>query len=229
MQTCPECGTRNAAGAQFCSNCGTFLAWEDDRSPARTGSPAPPPQRPPDPPPQAARPPREDSTPRPATPRVVRTSTRVTPMPSSSPPASPAAPSPPATPPPASTPPAASQPLRPPDGTERVTSSRVRGPGSLPPSREPEAVPPGDTPAAPPRPRDQEADTPAPGEIVCSRCGAGNSPDRHFCRRCAMELRRSAPRPAPPPPPPPARRSPVVWVLAVLAALVVLWLLISLQ
>ncbi|MFI7495792.1 hypothetical protein ACH9D2_13895 [Kocuria sp. M4R2S49] len=43
-----------------------------------------------------------------------------------------------------------------------------------------------------------------------------------------MELRRSAPSPAPPPPPPRPRRSPVVWVLVVLAALVVLWLLIEL-
>ena len=87
-------------------------------------------------------------------------------------------------------------------------------------------MPPGETQAPPPRPAHQQPDVPAPGEVACPRCGAGNSADRHFCRRCALELRGTAPREVPPPPPPPRRTpSPAVWVLIGLAALALLLLL----
>ncbi|MFI7482647.1 hypothetical protein ACH9EU_09535 [Kocuria sp. M1R5S2] len=64
----------------------------------------------------------------------------------------------------------------------------------------------------------------APGEVACPRCGAGNSPERHFCRRCALELGRTGHAvPAEPPPPPPRRRpSPVLWAVLALVLLVLL-------
>lgn len=46
---CPDCGERNARGAEFCGACGAFLAWdgqefepEPARPPAATAPPAPP-------------------------------------------------------------------------------------------------------------------------------------------------------------------------------------------
>jgi hypothetical protein len=33
---------------------------------------------------------------------------------------------------------------------------------------------------------------PAPGELICGRCGAGNSRERHYCRRCAASLTEAA-------------------------------------
>lgn len=123
---------------------------------------------------------------------------------------------------------------RPPDGTDRQGSSTVRGPGpvSVPPSRGPVAVPPGRPQDPPPRPPEPEPEPSlAPGEEPCPRCGAGNSPERHFCRRCATELRRDVPRAAPPPARPPRQgRSPLVWVVVVLAALALLvWFVVGLQ
>ncbi|WP_372490460.1 zinc-ribbon domain-containing protein [Kocuria flava] len=154
MVICPECGTHNAADARFCSNCGTYLAWEDQQIPpaqdASHGAGAvPSPQRKPE-------------SPHPSS-GTARTGNGVTSLP--------------------------------PDGTEKVwSSSKVRGPGSTTGSNstsgEPPAVPPADTESRPQRPADREEPETrvAPGEIACPRCGTGNSPERHFCRRCAAEL-----------------------------------------
>lgn len=239
MQTCPECGTRSPAGAEFCSSCGTFLAWEDEQPPPRAGSPAPttvpapgpPPPRPaprPDPPPPPPRSgPSSDHGRRP---------TQHNPEKVHKLPDEPDEPDPleqddrtvvlPRLP---DHEPGAWRPSDhlPPDGTGRQGSSTVRGPGSIPPSRGPVAVPPGRTQTPPSRTPEHEPDRSlAPGEEPCPRCGAGNSPDRHFCRRCATELRREVTRAAPPPSRPPRQgRSPLVWVVVVLVALaLLLWL-----
>jgi hypothetical protein len=47
--------------------------------------------------------------------------------------------------------------------------------------------------AAAPRSRSSAAPVPqerppAPGDLICPACGAGNRPDRRFCRRCAARL-----------------------------------------
>ncbi|MFW6186998.1 MAG: zinc-ribbon domain-containing protein, partial [Actinomycetota bacterium] len=110
MQTCPECGARNAADAQFCSSCGTFLAWEDRPSPGGSSATTSPP-RPESPGTETPRP----EAPRPADPPprswpggVVGTSGKVSPMPPSTPPRTRSSP-------PARTSP---PPVRPPDGTD---------------------------------------------------------------------------------------------------------------
>lgn len=62
------------------------------------------------------------------------------------------------------------------------------------PSPEPVAAPvqPQAAPAAPPPPRTvpraPDEPPPAPGELVCGQCGAGNVPTRRFCRRCGTSL-----------------------------------------
>lgn len=237
MQICPECGTRNPAGAEFCSACNTFLAWDDQQPPPRTPAPVsrpePGPGRdaipspPPPPPPRAEAP--EPSLRRERT--AVRHHSekvhRLPPDPAELDDRTVALPRfPDVEPDPGGSHRWVDPP--PPDGTDRVaSSSKVQGPGSVPPSREPSAVPPADTQAPLPRPSVREPETSlAPGEVACPQCGTGNSPDRHFCRRCALELRGAvAEKPPPPPPPPRQGRSPVVWVLVVLVALVLLvWL-----
>ncbi|MDC7122810.1 zinc ribbon domain-containing protein [Cellulomonas fimi] len=56
--------------------------------------------------------------------------------------------------------------------------------------QQPAAVKPG-TPQAPRKPRPTpKADEapPAPGDLICGSCGAGNAPTRKFCRRCGTSL-----------------------------------------
>lgn len=51
--------------------------------------------------------------------------------------------------------------------------------------------------AVAPRPKPRPtvtADRPKPGDLVCPNCGAGNTPGRHFCRRCATPLGATANR-----------------------------------
>jgi ribosomal protein L40E len=79
-----------------------------------------------------------------------------------------------------------------PDAAERST-------GATPPAASADDKP-ADTPAlrkpsaaTPPRRRPPLASAPAepapaPGDRICPSCGAGNRPDRHFCRRCAAQL-----------------------------------------
>lgn len=57
-------------------------------------------------------------------------------------------------------------------------------------ARVPESVEPG--PEIPrPGPKTGRAIAPQvqPGDVICARCGAGNSPDRHFCQRCGANLK----------------------------------------
>ncbi|GIG22018.1 hypothetical protein Cch01nite_27420 [Cellulomonas chitinilytica] len=58
-----------------------------------------------------------------------------------------------------------------------------------PAARQPAAVRPG-VPKPPPAPKKVAADEPppAPGDLICGSCGAGNTPNRKFCRRCGASL-----------------------------------------
>lgn len=78
------------------------------------------------------------------------------------------------------------------------------GPTSGPPPSPPPTTPPADPVAArrpeavqptvpkprPPAPRRPAADTEPvrPGDLICGQCGAGNKPNRKFCRRCGHDL-----------------------------------------
>ena len=54
---------------------------------------------------------------------------------------------------------------------------------------------------------------PLPGEVVCSRCAAGNATSRYFCRRCGMALHPEREEPALPAPMVSSRRRPWWWWL----------------
>lgn len=173
MIVCSECGTHNAAGSRFCSNCGNYLAWEEHQGASAGGPPSGRPEEVDPPPrPRGEAPddrPRSDPRTTDQLPPLSDEQKRVTRLP-------------------------------PPDGSDRLPSRRPSGSRST--GGDPPSVPPGESPPPPPRPvpRAQEA-PPAPGEIICPRCGAGNAPERHFCRRCAQELRRptTAVQPGPAP------------------------------
>ncbi|MUN61951.1 zinc-ribbon domain-containing protein [Kocuria sediminis] len=225
MLICPECGTRNTAGTRFCTNCGTYLEWDN--------GPHPTPGRAMSTPTSAPEPWRNDPAPTPE-PRPVPAPER------HAEPSSEQHPTVPQDEP-------ASEPVRthhkegkvskwpanpePDDRTvvlPRMPENEARSrsghrPGDPPP------IPPEEIRVRHPRPPEEEPETPpAPGEIVCPRCGAGNSPDRHFCRRCALDLSRAL---ASPPPqsagqsrPRQKGLSPLVWALIVLVVLVVVYL-----
>jgi len=58
-----------------------------------------------------------------------------------------------------------------------------------PAPQQPAAVRPG-VPKPPPAPKKVAVDEPppAPGDLICGSCGAGNTPNRKFCRRCGHSL-----------------------------------------
>ena len=97
---------------------------------------------------------------------------------------------------PAATPAAASGPAAP--ATSAPVAPATGGPSATPGHDGPPAsstervvapVLPG-APAArrPSRAPDPEEAPPAPGDLICGSCGAGNVPTRHFCRRCGASL-----------------------------------------
>jgi hypothetical protein len=186
---CKKCGNHNQDQETICSSCGAFLEWSGERV------------TPPAPPPPVAAPP--TTTAPPATtapaPPAASTASPAPPRPAGggwqppasvtgrgTPPAPPAPPGPPA--PPTWTP------QGPPEtATGQAPVPPAGPPGAAPPvtpeAREPQAVPP-----APPRPRPVVRPVPAPaqpyqpGDLICGQCGAGNRPERHFCRRCGASL-----------------------------------------
>jgi ribosomal protein L40E len=213
MLICPECGTRNAAGTRFCTNCGAYLEWEAAPSPAPVPPPPPAPAPSPEPGPQRSRrgPGRSGQGDGTGQERVPHNPDKVRRLPPDSLP----------------------DPSEAPGRDDRTTVlPRVPDRGPLPRDGhrpgDPPPVPPEESRPRPPRPADEEPEPPAPGEIVCPRCGAGNSPDRHFCRRCALDLSRAlAPPPSRPAEQPRRRRkglSPIVWVLVVLVVLLAAYL-----
>jgi ribosomal protein L40E len=186
---CGQCGARNPDEA-FCSECGAYLDWEGERIQQA-------------PPPQAETPPPEAEVP--GFVERVRTAIGLGAGEGAAGPAE-AAPAevvpaaehvlPPAPVPaidPASAgaaslvvPVPAAAPVPPPV----PRSSRHAAPTGQPIAAEaPAPVRPGVAAAKPPR-RDVPIDDrrPAPGEVVCGACGAGNIPTRKFCRRCGTDL-----------------------------------------
>ncbi|MFF2081177.1 zinc-ribbon domain-containing protein [Kitasatospora sp. NPDC058162] len=209
MPVCPECGTANAEGDDFCGNCGAYLGWSR-RAPAPAG-PAPVAAEPePEAAPEPAAPkPEPKPAPEPAAPDTSRSwrnvSRRVTSRSRR-------------TEPPAAPEPAAPEPLA--AETSRSTATPA-APGPAPaaePKPEPKLEPtpdpkPDPAPEPPAAPQTdpvavQPAKPVAPRPVVrssaveeaqdgppCPRCGTPNLPERRFCRRCAAPL--TAPTPAP--------------------------------
>lgn len=178
---CIECGGRNRRGEDFCGDCGAYLAWESAGSVPADGTSAPETAS------AAAEP---EAQPRPATP----------------------APSPPLAAAPdhptvgASDAVTAAPGVTPADAaTDADTAARNTDDGGrdqpsteAAPTRDPDA-PALRKPSAssPPRRRtaapQPTADPPsAPDDITCPACGAGNRPERRFCRRCAARLAQPA-------------------------------------
>jgi zinc ribbon protein len=166
MIVCPECGTRNPAGTQFCGECGTFLEWAGDdpgKSTATTTQTAhgggtatatpvspPKPDLPPEPP--APEPPQPVET-KPEPPRPPEPE-RLAPRPPEP------APRPVTEPAPADT----GIRLVQPDAKQRRYNRETS-----------------DEPA-----------TETPGDIECANCGVGNIATRKFCRSCGHLLARPA-------------------------------------
>lgn len=163
MIVCPECGTRNPPGTQFCGECGTFLEWAGDE-PAKTAAattqtargggtttaepvspPAPDTVLPPKPPEPAK--PVVDEAPRPPQPRP-----------------EPLAPRPPEPAP------------KPVEEAAPDTGIRLVQPDAKQRRYTPVVT--------------DEPETETPGDIECANCGVGNLATRKFCRSCGHLLAR---------------------------------------
>ena len=196
---CPDCGTANNPGIEFCVSCGGFLAWEGDAPPAE---PAPPvgPQAP-----QQGQHPGAPGAPAPQPPaqaapeQQYRYRSAAPPVPAGPPPANPPV-GPPAgyqqggfEPPP--------QRFAPPAGDPGGFSYTIRAPAGR-------AAPQGG-PGWPPGPGMLEDEgqvaTAPPGS--CPQCGRVNTPDRRFCGKCGYQLFTPDPR-TPPPKVSPQRKRP---------------------
>ncbi|WP_243075107.1 hypothetical protein [Microbacterium sp. SS28] len=166
---CLECGARNRPGEDFCGECGAYLAWEGDAA-TSGGTPSE----------ATDAAPRADSAAEAGSPEA---------RPSATEPVDPAAPAgAPAATPTESTP--AVVPVKPlwtwdtadPPTAEPEGLAMRKPTAPAAPHRRPAPAP---LPAEPP---------PGPGDVRCPACGAGNRPERRFCRRCAAPL--AAPRAA---------------------------------
>jgi len=171
---CAECGAPNGLDEDFCGECGAYLEWDERRAAAAEPERAPAVEEP-----AASRgivervkaavgvgQAEDDRAPEPATPT---TQESVTPDAPAAEPASTAGEERPA---------------------GRADALVVRVPeqdGTGP--RQPEAVQPGRPAArARRRPAARDREPLSPGDLVCGECGAGNRPDRKFCRRCGHDL-----------------------------------------
>jgi RNA polymerase subunit RPABC4/transcription elongation factor Spt4 len=198
-RACPSCGTLNTEDDDFCGACGEYLGWEaaatapqhepegaaepdEESEPMPEPEPVPQPVPEPEPQPQPVPEPSATSEPVPL-PEPEPEPERVSvPEPAPAPePDQSSVPGPVPEREPEPVPVAASDPV-------------VVAPPVQPPAQRPSAQPAARKPTEAPhrRPSTQRAarpeDAPRPGERVCPNCGAGNAPDRHFCRRCATQL-----------------------------------------
>ena len=168
MIVCPECGTRNPPGTQFCGECGTFLEWAGDEAASTAkagttqvvqsgGTTTAAPVSPPTPDTKASEPPRppEPVAPRPPEPK---------PQPEV------LAPRPP-------------EPRPKPAPVAKETSAADTGI---------RLVQPDDRQRRYVQNTSDEPATETPGDIVCANCGVGNVATRKFCRSCGHLLARPA-------------------------------------
>jgi hypothetical protein len=187
---CGDCSTPNNDGESFCGNCGAYLVWQRERDDAGNKGPADVAKSRTDPgtvketvlmpklPPPPDRAPRRAHDAGDKTGTVLRT---------------------------------------PPSGARTTTGTQEPFPTIITAQKRADSVsaggkhteetnaglgevkpgrPANPVPDSPPPQRDEIA--PAPGELVCGRCGAGNKPERSYCRRCATSLKEAAIAPAPP-------------------------------
>ncbi|MCU1566717.1 MAG: hypothetical protein JWQ56_1654 [Pseudarthrobacter sp.] len=192
MLICGDCSARNNDGESFCSNCGAYLVWQGEQGETR---------------PSATEKPGADPGPAMKTvllPKLPPPPDHAPSHPSVHGPGSKQGPAPRAGK-------DASRPFPVPRVTLMAGGSREEdapgavkagkpavpvtdgstGPGEVKPGKR--TTPP---PAAAHPPGNEEP--PAPGELICGRCGTGNKPDRNFCRRCAASLKEAAVVPPPP-------------------------------
>lgn len=170
MIVCKKCGNQNPDSETFCTSCHSFLEWSGEKI-VQAPQPPPPPQ------------PVADAEP--AFVERVKQAVGLD-KPRTEPAASP---SPPAE---SSAVPVASSGQQAVEAAPRPETPHVAV--AAPAAQIPAAVLPQAVAPAAERPR-QAPKTDAttgqrykPGDLICGNCGAGNSPERHFCQRCGANL-----------------------------------------
>ena len=177
MIVCKKCGNQNPDDATFCASCRAFLEWSGEKV---VEPPPPPPPPPPAPEPETHFVDRvkqavglDQPRPEPATP-VVASAAAAAPAPT--------VPAPPQAP-------AAEFPVAAvPEAKPAEVAIAPRAP-EVPVARVPEAVAPAaERPRQAPKIDTATGQRYRPGDVICGHCGAGNSPERHFCQRCGATL-----------------------------------------
>jgi uncharacterized OB-fold protein len=188
---CKKCGNQNADNETFCTSCRAYLEWSGEKVVEAAPEPPPPPPAPVQGPDFLDRVKQVVGLERPVNDQPAAPAAAVIAPPSGGP----TAPTPPTlaagpagvsaavvAPPPASQPPASA-------AAPPASAGVLPRPADIPAAVLPQAVAP-----APERPRQApKTDTATgqrykPGDLICGQCGAGNSPDRHFCQRCGANL-----------------------------------------
>ncbi|GAA1879428.1 zinc ribbon domain-containing protein [Streptantibioticus ferralitis] len=179
MRTCPDCGSANGDGDDFCGNCGAYLGWSRATSTTGPAAASSSPSAPAEP---RRRDEKEAAPGGPAADARADASAADTGKPSASPARSPAPDAEPAGAPAAE----AGSPL--PRGAQPAAEARRT------PEADPVAVQPAKPIPARPVVRPSAVDDAQDGP-PCPRCGTPNRPGRRFCRRCAAPLTTAAPAP----------------------------------
>ena len=189
MIVCKNCGNQNPDNEVFCTSCRAFLEWSGEKV-VEPPPQAPPQPKPPEPEPQVGFVEKVKQAVHLDAPK-----TETPPATASQPPAPRIQPQAAAqtAPPPASTVAASSAPAAVP--APSVSSVAQAPPAQVPAAQTPSAVLPqaavlpGETrPPQAPKPRSPMQERIKPGDVICGQCGAGNSPERHFCQRCGANL-----------------------------------------